>query len=259
LPLKSNCRTIAGMTSAGMTSLADAAPDRKLSDDIRERLLTRIRGGEFAQGDMFPSERELMRVYNVGRPAIREAMQDLRRLGLLDIRHGRRARLVAPSINRVVDEIGETMRHVLSSSAASLEHFKEARFLFEMEMVRIAARRRSASDVARLRSLLDAQREAARNLERFVSSDGAFHREIAAISGNPIFPALMEAMFKWLAATYRGAVSVPGLEKLTLQEHAQILDGIAAGNPDAAAKHMADHLNRANELYRTAHFRTAAE
>ena len=40
-----------------------------------------------------------------------------------------------------------------------------------------------------------------------------FHREIAAISGNPIFPALMEAMFKWLAASYRGAVSVPGLEK----------------------------------------------
>ena len=108
------------------------------------------------------------------------------------------------------------MRHVLSSSAASLEHFKEARFIFEMEMVRIAARKRSASDIARLRALLEAQREASSDLERFVARDGAFHREIAAIGGNPIFPALMEAMFKWLAASYRGAVSVPGLEKLTL-------------------------------------------
>jgi DNA-binding FadR family transcriptional regulator len=230
---------------------------RKLSEDIRERLLKRIRRGEFAAGDPLPSERELMRAYEVGRPAIREAMQDLQRMGLLEIRHGRRARVAAPSIGRVVDEIGETIRHLLSSSAANLEHFKEARFIFEMEMVRLAARKRSTSDIARLRALLEAQKDASSDLERFVSHDGAFHREIAAISGNPIFPALMEAIFKWLAATYRGAVSVPGLEKLTLHEHGQILDGIVSGNPETAARHMADHLNRANELYRTAHYHAA--
>lgn len=239
-------------------SLAAANPARKLSDDIRERLLRRIRQGEFAPGDPLPSERELMQAYAVGRPAIREAMQDLQRLGLLEIRHGRRARVASPSLGRVVDEIGETMRHVLASSSANLEHFKEARFIFEMEMVRIAALRRSASDVARLRALLEAQREASSDLERFVARDGQFHREIAAIGGNPIFPALMEAMFTWLAASYRGAVSVPGLEKLTLQEHAAILEGIASGNPETAAKHMADHLNRANDLYRTAHIRAAS-
>ena len=230
---------------------------RKLSENIREQLLNRIRRGEFAPGDPLPSERDLMQLYAVGRPAIREAMQGLQRMGLLEIHHGRRARVAAPSIGRVVDEIGETMRHVLSSSAASLEHFKEARYIFEMEMVKMAARKRAMSDIARLRALLEAQREASSDLERFVARDGAFHREIAAIGGNPIFPALMEAMFKWLAASYRGAVSVPGLEKVTLFEHAQILDGIASGNPETAAKHMADHLNRANELYRTAHFRTA--
>jgi DNA-binding FadR family transcriptional regulator len=240
-----------------MMTLAMAAQGRKLSDDIRERLLKRIQKGEFAPGDPLPSERDLMQAYEVGRPAIREAMQSLQRMGLLEIHHGRRARVAAPSIGRVVDEIGETMRHVLSSSAANLEHFKEARFIFETEMVRIAARKRSASDIARLRALLEAQREASNDLERFIARDGAFHREIAAISGNPIYPALMEAMFKWLAASYRGAVSVPGLEKLTLHEHGQILDGIVSGNPETAARHMADHLNRANELYRTAHYRTA--
>jgi GntR family transcriptional regulator, sialic acid-inducible nan operon repressor len=231
---------------------------RKLSDDIRERLLKRLRSGEFAPGDPLPSERDLMQSYGVGRPAIREAMHDLQRLGLLDIHHGRRARVAAPSIGRVVEEIGDTMRHVLSSSAATLEHFKEVRFIFEMEMVRIAARKRLAGDISRLRTLLNAQREASNDLERFVACDGAFHREVAAIGGNPIFPALMEAMFKWLAASYRGAVSVPGLEKVTLQEHALIIDGIASGNPEVAAKHMADHLNRANELYRTAHARAAS-
>jgi len=102
---------------------------------------------------------------------------------------------------------------------------------------------------------LEAQEEASNDLERFVARDGDFHREIAAISGNPIFSALSEAVFKWLASSYRGAVSVPGLERITLQEHGQVLEAIAAGAPESAARHMADHLTRANELYRTVHYR----
>ena len=42
----------------------------------------------------------------------------------------------------------------------------------------------------------------------------------------------------------------PGLEKLTLDEHEMILNAIAAADSEAAGRHMADHLNRANVLYR---------
>jgi len=235
--------------STGMTSFGRP----KRSDEIRERLLKGFQRGDYAPGDPLPSERELMHLYGVGRPAIREALQSLQR-----IHHGRRARVAAPSVARMVDQVGESMKLFLANSPASLEQLKEARLVFEMEMARIAARKHSASDIVRLRRLLQAQDEAQNNLERFVACDGDFHREIAAISGNPIFAALSEALFKWLAATYRGAVSVPGLEKLTLNEHAQIIDAIAAGTPEAAAKTMADHLNRANELYRIANYRAAS-
>lgn len=226
---------------------------RKLSDAVGAELLERLQRGEFAPGDPLPSERDLMQAHGVGRPAIREALQGLQRMGLIEISHGRRARVSAPSVGRMVDQIGESMRLFLASSPASLEQLKEARLIFEMEMARIAARKRSASDIVRLRGILQAQTEAASDLERFVARDGDFHREIAAITGNPIFAALSEAIFRWLAASYRGAVSVPGLEVLTLNEHAQIVAAIAAGTPDSASKQMADHLNRANELYRTVH------
>ncbi len=231
---------------------------QKRSDEIRERLLERIKRGELAPGDPLPSERELMSLYGVGRPAIREALQSLQRMSLLEIHHGRRARVAAPSVTRMVDQVGESMRMFLANSPASLEQLKEARLVFEMEMARIAARKHSASDIVRLRRLLQSQTDAQNDLEKFVACDGDFHREIAAIGGNPIFTALSEAIFKWLAATYRGAVSVPGLEKLTLHEHAQILEAIAAGTPDGAARTMADHLTRANELYRTENYRAAS-
>ena len=231
---------------------------QKRSDEIRELLLERIKRRDLAPGDPLPSERELMQFYGVGRPAIREALQSLQRMSLLEIHHGRRARVAAPSVTRMVDQVSESMRLFLANSPASLEQLKDARLVFEMEMARIAARKRSASDIVRLRRRLQAQDEAQNDLERFVACDGDFHREVAAISGNPIFTALSEAVFKWLAATYRGAVSVPGLEKLTLNEHTEIVDAIAAGAPEAAAKTMADHLNRANELYRIANYRAAS-
>jgi DNA-binding FadR family transcriptional regulator len=88
---------------------------------------------------------------------------------------------------------------------------------------------------------------------RFRAIDGRFHREVAAISGNPIWPAVAEAVFEWLSHFHVDLVHAPGLEKLTLAEHRQIVDAIAARDPDAAGEAMSDHLTRANELYRRAH------
>jgi GntR family transcriptional regulator, sialic acid-inducible nan operon repressor len=226
---------------------------RKLAHQVQDLLLAKIKSGAFAPGDVLPSERELMQQFGVGRPAVREAMQSLQAMGLVEIRHGGRPRVAEPSFGQMAEQMGETMRHLLTHSPASLEQLKEARLVFEMEMARIAARKRTTADIARLEAILAAQAAAQDDLAKFVWQDGEFHREIAAISGNPIFAALAGALFQWLAHFYRGAVSVPGLEKLTLEEHGAILAAIVARSPDAAARQMSDHLTRANDLYRQIH------
>lgn len=227
---------------------------RKLSHDVQERLLAMIRRRELSPGDLMPSERELMSRLMVGRPAIREAMQNLQRMGLVEIRHGERARLTEPSIGAMVEQISETMNHLLVHSSATLEHLKEARVAFETEMARIAARRRTGEDVERLEKILEAQVAARRTPEKFLELDGRFHREISAVSGNPIFASLNEALFGWLAAFHVALVRKPGLEKLTLEEHRQILKAIESGDAERAGSAMADHLNRANALYHQQHY-----
>ena len=57
-------------------------------------------------------------------------------------------------------------------------------------------------------------------------------------------------MFDWLGSYYVQLVRLPGAEDLTIAEHRRILDAIAAGDGDAAAAAMHDHLTRANALYR---------
>ncbi len=233
-----------------MMSIPDAPiKRRKLSDDVQAHLLDLIRGSGYAPGDQLPSERELMRTYEVGRPAIREAMQNLQRMELIEINHGERPRVAEPSFTRTVGQMGETMRHLLKHSPANLEHLKEARVVFEMEMARMAARESTEEDVSRLTRIVDRQEASNPDSKDFLIYDGHFHKEIAAISGNPIFASLSEAIFSWLTHFHVDLVRKPGLEKLTIEEHRGILAAIAKGDPKAAAKKMSDHLYRANALY----------
>lgn len=225
---------------------------RRLSDSVQEQLLLMIKSRDLSPGDPLPSERELMVSFAVGRPAIREALQRLERMGLVEIRHGERARVAIPSFGRMVDQMSETVRHLLTHSSASLEHLKEARATFEMEMTRIAARRRRTADVRRLRSVVATQATFIDDQPRFLEWDGKFHKEIASISGNPVFVSVSEALFGWLAHFHIHLVRSPGEENLTIGEHQEIIAAIAEGNAEAAATAMGDHLSRANRLYQRA-------
>lgn len=225
---------------------------QKLSEKVRAELLGLIDRGVIAPGEPLPSERTLMERFKVGRPAIREAMQSLETIGLIDIRHGGRARVAEPSAGRMVDQVSATMKHLLANSPASLENLKEARAILERELARIAAKKRGPTDLDRLRALHADHAASTADPVRFRTLDGLFHREIAAISGNPIFTALIDALFRWLSDFHATLVSSPGLEHLTLAEHAQILAALERSDPEAAASAMSDHLLRANALYRQA-------
>lgn len=226
----------------------------KLSDQVQSRLLSVIQTQGMQPGDYLPSERELMETYSVGRPAIREAMQNLQRMGLVEIKHGERPRVARPSFDRMVEQMTESMRHLLMHSSTSLSHLKEARATFEMEMARIASRKRTPEDIADLKEILKNQESVRLISAAFLEWDGAFHHRIAEISGNPIFSSLSRALFNWLAQFHFDLVRKPGLEQLTLSEHWQILEAIERGDEEAAARFMEAHLNRANSLYHQDNF-----
>lgn len=223
---------------------------RKLYQDVVERLMLRIQSGEIRPGDHLPPERELMDVYGVGRPAVREALQALERSGIVEISHGERAKVVVPTARDLILQIASGTRHLLQSQPDMLEHLKEARLFLEVGTARMAAQKASAQDVEALRARIEEQRAALTHMERFLACDMAFHREIARVSGNPIFPAVIEAVFQWAGDYYQPLVRAPGAEQLTLQEHTRLVDAIAAHDADAAEQAVRAHVTRSNELYR---------
>jgi len=225
---------------------------RKLSDVVFDRLVRLIESGEFPPDSRLPSERELMTRFGVGRPVVREALHALDQMGLIVVTHGERARVARPTAVDMLSRIDHTARHLLSTSPQSLEHLKEAREFFEVGMAAEAADRATYEDISNLRRALAAQRaEMGRDPAAFVAADMAFHTCIAAASRNPIFEAVSRGMLMWLSRYHSGLLHWQGHEDITLAEHQQILERIAAHDAPGAAEAMRVHLRRSRAVYGT--------
>ncbi|MDT6940834.1 transcriptional regulator NanR [Brucella pseudogrignonensis] len=222
---------------------------RKLSDEVFDRLENMITSGELTPGDEMPSERVLMERFGVGRPAIREAMQSLAKMGLVSISHGERAKVLKLTARSIFQQVDPTAKIMLAQSIDSLEHLKNARIFFERGIAREAALKATPQDVADLKAIVDRQRASLGEADAFISADMDFHIRIAKISGNPIFVGLSEAMLAWLREYHTHMLIWTGKENFTLVEHEEILDRIAANDADGAEGAMRHHLERSRDLY----------
>jgi len=223
---------------------------RKLSDQVLDRLRDMILSGEVRAGDPLPSERRLMERFGVGRPAVREALQALHQTGLITITHGERTRVNTIDAGTFFDQSNDIARLVLDLAPANLQHLKEVRQMMELGIIRVAAERASAADIADLRAaVVDQANRLGGDPRPFIAADMRFHTRIARITGNPIIIAASEAMLRWLSDYHSTLLHWSGHEEVTLSEHAAIVDALQSRDADAAVQRMRAHLDRSRALY----------
>ena len=232
-------------------SLADQAPivRQKLSDQVFDRLWDMLQSGELAPGDAMPSERALMERFNVGRPAVREALQTMANKGLISISHGERSRVNKLTAGIAFDQVDDIAKLLLSSEPSNLEHLKQLRKILEAGTVQIAAQLCTPEDITELRALVADQRSKLGQDKAFIQADIAFHLAIAKISRNPLILAVTQAMLSWLFEYYKPLLKWAGREQTTLLEHDKIVDFLAAGDAAGAIQMMGAHLGRSDPLY----------
>jgi GntR family transcriptional regulator, sialic acid-inducible nan operon repressor len=221
---------------------------RRLHEEVAARIEATITAGTLGPGDSLPSERDLMARYGVGRPAVREALLSLQQRGLIERRNGERARIATPSAADVVSQMTLPVRRMLAQPD-NVRHFQEARSLFETGIARQAALRATPEQVATLAAALEANREQIGEPVEFARTDVAFHLCLAEIPANPIFTALHEALVGWLTEQRRVTLTSRRAFEIAYTAHEKIFQAVAAHDPDAAAKAMADHLDEVAELY----------
>jgi GntR family transcriptional repressor for pyruvate dehydrogenase complex len=220
----------------------------KLSDDVVEHIEAAIISGEYVAGDRLPSERDLMAHFGVGRPSIREALFSLRRMGLIEIKTGERARVITPTPKALIGELSGVVHHLLAAPGG-MRHFQQARAIFESALAEHAARHATGEDIANLREALEAHERATADPQLFIRCDIAFHFAIAQIPRNPVITALHVGISEWLAEQRLISIHAPGSVQAALDAHGRILDAISAGDDVAAGQAMRDHLAEVETYY----------
>ncbi len=219
----------------------------RLFDQVAEHLAQMIYSGELKVGDALPSERDLMEHFQVGRPAVREALLWLNKKGLISVSGGERARVTEPDPRDILEQLSGSARFLLSRPQG-VQLFQQTRLLVEVALAREAARMATAAQIAELEDLLAANLSG-EDLEEFAQTDDAFHFAIARMTSNPVIIALYEGVLDLLQDQRHTSLKDPRALADARDCHTRIFQAIAAHDPDSAEAAMRRHLHDVETYY----------
>jgi DNA-binding FadR family transcriptional regulator len=216
-------------------------------EQVARRIMQDIRAGLLAPGQRLPSERDLARQMEVGRSSIREAIGVLQVDGIVETRPGSGSFVAVDAPERLRADPDVLLPHDASPFAVL-----EAREAFEPAITRLAATRarrdafaeRLLDDMARLSDPTNPE-------ERGIWSDAdrLFHRQIGAMTGNPVVVALYDQvadiMNQPLWRRLRDdSLAEPGRMQIHIAEHQMIYEAVIDGDLDAAELYARLHIRR---------------
>jgi GntR family transcriptional repressor for pyruvate dehydrogenase complex len=212
----------------------------------------RILGGTLRVGDFLPPERELARMLDVSRSAVREAVRTLQARGVVRSSVGAGAaggtRITAvPS-----DALSRLLRQHVALANFPLDDVIEVRIALERLSVRLAATHATADDLAGMRALLDAMADPDIDRVQFNDRDTEFHVALASAVGNSLArdltAAIRESMRRPILDRFHALESWAVVAPLLCRDHEGIYAAVARGDGTAAAALAEEHIRSAWHL-----------
>lgn len=212
-----------------------------LAQGVVAGLKSRILDGSLPAGTKLPSEAELIEEYAVSRTVVREAVTRLRAEGLVETFQGRGSYVLA-----VPEPTSFTVEASAIRSHADVLAMIDFRLGVESEAAYLAATHRTDDAAEAVRAALEAF--SAADPEGAVEADFAFHRAVAAASGNRFYLDLLDSLGPMMIMLPR--TRLPDEFSLTdaahvervRREHDNVAAAVIAGDPETARAAMRVHL-----------------
>jgi DNA-binding FadR family transcriptional regulator len=224
----------------------DVSRPKQTYEQVSERIRSGIRNGHFAPDERLPSERELATRFRVSRPAVREAIGALENQGLVTTR---------PDSGTYVSS--DALQQLSAPSTADDADFSptstlDLRLILEPAIARRAAlhpRPDALAEqyLAQMESITDISDP--EQCELWNTSDRLFHRQIAAMTGDPLLVKIADEVAKTMDQPLWKRLKDDGIYdakrvQLYVSEHRLIYEAIVCGDADAAAMYVEQHIKR---------------
>ena len=212
---------------------------RPLSETVKENLARAIKTDAYAENEQLPTEHDLAVEFAVFRPIVREALQGLRDLGLIQSRRG---------VGSFVRNTGvrEPIGFDPLESLDDLSQCYAFRLTIEPVAAAIAADHQDQAMIADIEAALTEKRVATQRYRHCEGADFAFHLAIAKASGNSYFATAFAALKSHIAVGMQAhgrsvKAEVGGLEQV-YAEHKTIFTAIKLRDAARANTLMHEHL-----------------
>jgi DNA-binding FadR family transcriptional regulator len=210
------------------------------SEAVVRRVGSAIALGLLGDGEQLPAEAELATLLNVSTVTLRDALAELRRVGLVDTRRGRGGGSFVQSREDALASLADARLAELATT--DLRELGELHGAVAAAAARLAASRASVREVARLREVLDrlasgggvtAQRRA----------EGRYYVEVAAAAQSVRLTMQEMELHLELGQLPWPPATAPHLLDVVVASHTAVVDAIEQRDPDRARSLTEQHID----------------
>jgi len=227
-----------------------AAKQNRIFQDVVEQIQDAIICGQLKAGDRLPAERELKEMLQTSRSTLREALRVLEQKGLIEMKLGTGGGALVKAVSS--EQVTESLDLMIKSQKVSLNHLAEFREGIEGDVVAIAAKRATPTDIKMLYQLLKKATHCVEQgvdyVDAFLDADKELHLAFARIAQNPVYFSVLKTVQDNMISYYKNYLPMGEQElKENLMDLRNITTAIENGRPDTARKHAREHVQRFND------------
>jgi GntR family transcriptional regulator, transcriptional repressor for pyruvate dehydrogenase complex len=216
---------------------------RRATADAAAAVQEQIRAGRYGPGERLPSERELSELLSVSRPTVREALQALAALNIVEMRHGSGTYVSSLELEELLQPLG----FALEVGTSAVVHLFELRLAIEPFAASLAAERATDEELVRIRTLVEGSSPETLTREELIQIDSEFHTLIVEAARNPLLIALHRSLGPIERQSRELTSRSPSAAKRAIAEHRRLLEALERRDPVAATLAMQQHLTRVRE------------
>jgi GntR family transcriptional repressor for pyruvate dehydrogenase complex len=224
-----------------MTQALKPIKPKRIADQVFDQLHDLILKGVFKPGEKIMTERELSESFQVSRTSVRDAINKLVVMGMLEQRQGQ-----GTFISRPGGKAHSYMAKVMESQNATMEDLLEVRMGLECNAAALAAQRARTKDIEFLEMSLREIEEEVRAGHLGSDADTQFHMAIAYATHNPLQIFIMKQFHDFLAFGIKENLFTLYRESRKFEtihdQHTSILAAIKAHDPMRAYMATKRHI-----------------
>ena len=212
-----------------------------LIDSIVAEIRDKVISGELKEGETLASQDNLAKEMGVSRASLREALNHLRLMGLIETKHG------SGSVVRRKTPVAfiNSLSSLLIMDQASAAELLDARLYLESAVVAVAAKNASEEDLKGMKQLVKGMERDFKvgDMESFTSRDVQFHMLIAQSTKNRVLVKVVEIIRDILRQFIKKFfATVPASVSDAIEYHKLIYEAIKDRDPEGAQRHMEAHI-----------------